>query len=281
MSQLITPLTPEEQCKLAVGLYSLMDGQVRSYNAHRGVPGTSVPTETARELMESMVYTLDTAGGYTPGADVKALLEKGQALLEAKHDRAKQLLRLAEASAPDFQTRYYGEALRLLDWYLQTYDHLHMAHRSPEGLDYPLLLRVPEWLRGIDWAHVFLNCLWTENEILCRFSPGSLEELLDAAPPDYWFPPQNQCEQVLWNAMAKVLLGKGPEPLLLEDGDAEALLRLLQNREREEVRALFTDALNLLNLPESAYPYAAGAIENLLPRLMAALPNGNLSPFFW
>lgn len=63
MSQLLmSPLTPEDQRKLALGLYSLMDGQVRSYNASRGASGTSVPTETARELMESMVYTLDAAG---------------------------------------------------------------------------------------------------------------------------------------------------------------------------------------------------------------------------
>lgn len=286
MSQLpISPLTPEDQRKLAIGLYSLMDGQVRSYNAHRGAAGTSVTTETARELMESMVYTLESAGGLAPGADIEALLTKGQAVLEEKRDRARHFLRLAEASAPEFQTRYYGEALRLLDRYLQTYDHLHMAHRSPEGLDYPLLLPVPEPLRGIDRALYDLGCLWTENEILHRFSPDALAELIDAAPPDYWFPPQNQCEQALWNAMGKALLGRRPEPLLLTAGEPNALLCLLQGKDRELLRALFSDALaqvcSALDLAEHTARYAAGAIDGLLPRLIAALPGGNVSPFFW
>lgn len=281
----LTPLTPEAQRKLAVQLYPLMDGQVRSYNAHRGAGGTSVTTETARELLESMVFTLEAAGGYTPDADVKALLAKGQTVLEPKLDRAKQLLRLAAASAPEFQTRYFGETLRLLDRYLQTYDHLHMAHRAPEGLDYPLLSPVPNQLRGIDWALYYLNCVWTENEILHSFSPDALAELIDASPPDYWLPPQNQCEQPLWNAMAKALLGHKPEQLLLISGEPDRLLHLLKGKDREQLRALFSDALarvcTALNLPENAARYATGSIDQLLPRLMAALPGGNLSPFFW
>ncbi len=278
MSQLPSiPLTPEDQRRLAVQLYARMEDQVKSYNARRGVVSTSVTTETAKELMDSMVYTLEAAGGYVPGLDVKVLLTKGQQVLEDKLARAKQILRLVEASAPIFQTRYYGDALRTLWRYLETYDHLHLAHKTPEGLDYPLLIPVPEQFRGIDRALCYLNCLWMENEILHRFSPEALAELTDAAPPDYWFPPQKQCEQVLWNAMARTVLGKVPEPLLLEDGEAEDLFYLLQNREREDLHALFTEALNRLALPTCA----VGAVDSLLPRLMAVLPHGNLSQLFW
>ena len=281
----VIPLTPEQQRRLSLELYARMDSQVKSYNASRGVPSTSVSTETARALMESMRYTLEAAGGYFPGADVSELLVRGQTLLEERLEQAKELLNLVEATGPSFQTRYYSETLRRLRRFLTRYDHLHLAHAVPGGLDYPLLIPVPEALLGIDYVLFYVNCLWSENQLLHPISPDALSELTDAAPPDYWAAPQNLCEQVLLNAMAATLLGRKHEPLILSGDEPERLSGILRGMDRDQLRRTFTEALarlcGELHIPPRPARYAGGVIDQLLPRLSAALPAGNLSTFFW
>lgn len=248
-------------------LYSLLAGQVRSYHRHYHMgENSSVPTEVAQELLESIRYTLDTVPG--------TRLEPGQQVLAEKLERAKRLHRLVEATAPEVRSQCHWETVRDLGQFLEGYDHLHFAHRIPEELYYPLLMPIPEEIRGVDYALAFLNCLWRENQILEAFPAGAVEELYACLPPDYWEAPQNLCEQPLWNGLANVLLGEPLDRLYLED--RERLTGIL--RSGPDLAEAMKRLCQILEIP--CVDYAMGAVAQLRPRLAVALPGGDLSALF-
>lgn len=274
MNQSLTPvLTPRQQAEL----HALLAGQVKSYHKHYHMgDNTSVPTEVARELLHSVWYTLDLGSGDS----LKERLASGQAVLESRLEEARRLHALVAASAPEYANQCHWETMASLDRYLRRYDHRHFAHRVPEELDYPLLVPVPEELQGLDQARYILNCLWLENQILCAFPEGAVSALYGSLPPDYWEAPQNLCEQPLINALGRLLLGKGPDSLLLSDWDREALPRLLGDDPAPRLLAAGDGLRAALDLAPAAADYARAVITGLLPRLRAALPHGDLSYIF-
>lgn len=173
MNQLpMEALTARDRERMAAQLYTLLGAQVKSYHKHYHMgDNSSIPVETARELTESIWYTVGMTG--TLRGELADLLSRGQELLDGKMEDAQALYRLVCATVPEGQSQCHWETLRALGRYLDTYDHLHFAHRGPEWLDYPLLAPMPDGLRGIDSALFYLNSLWMENQILAGF-PGWL-----------------------------------------------------------------------------------------------------------
>ena len=269
----ILPLTPEQQKRLSIELYGLLAEQVKRYHAHYHMgQNSSVPTEVAQELLASIHFTLGTAGGYRPGTPIDDQLKQGQAILEEESRKARQLLRLVRATAPEHQSQCRWEAMEGLGRYLDRYDHLHFAHRPPEEPDYPLLTPLPEELTGIYRVEAYLQCLWAENQILDALPDP--EELFRLAPPGYWDAPQNLCEQPLWNAMGKALLSCPPDPLAMTDGEREALPKVLSP---ERLEAALDHISREFHFTPALRSYAQGALDNLLPRLT---PTG-LGYLFW
>lgn len=269
-SSLSPVLTPRQQLQL----HELLADQVKSYHHfyHMG-ENSSVPTETAQELLRSVWYTLDLGSGDS----LAERLGAGQEVLASRVEKARQLHRLAEATCPDYQDRYRWETIAALGRYLQRYDHLHFAHRIPEDLDYPLLTPPPEGLTGIDYCCYYLNCLWLENQILYHFSGKAVAELFLHLPPDYWEAPQNLCEPVLTNALGRLLLDKSMDSLLV---DPEALLPLLERDAGEKLYAAMERLARLPGFSRGESEYARAVVPAVLPRLLAALPGGNLHYIF-
>lgn len=274
------PLTAQQQKRLSIELYALLGAQVKRYHAHYHMgENSSVPTEIARELMESIEFTLAAAGGYRPGTPLEEQLAQGQEVLEAALGEAKALHRLVAATAPEYDSQCRWEAVEALGKYLENYDLRHFAHRSPEEPDYPLLAPLPDGLTGIYRAKGYLHCLWLENQLLDTLPAGELWAL---APPGYWDAPQNLCEQPLWNAMGKVLAGAAPAPVPLSPEERQAIAVRL---EEGDARALLEGAMDAVCREFAISPalreYAQGAIDSLHPRLKAAVIHGNLGYLFW
>lgn len=254
-------------------LYARLGEQVKSYHRHYHMgDNTSVPTETARELLESMVYTLKL----TPGGT----LEAGQKLLEQRLALAKERHRLVRTTAPEWESQCRWETIAALGHYLERYDYLHFAHRGPEGLDYPLLVAVPEELQGLDRAVFYLNCLWYENQLLHAMDEaarGSWENRI----PDYWGIPLNLCEQPLIQLLGRQLLGLPLSESELSDADRRALAPLLREQTKERLQMQAAGLCKKLEISDpNAAAYACAAADSLYPRLTAALPTGDLSHIF-
>lgn len=257
----INPLSPEEQQRVMNQMYLLMGKQVQSYHKHRHMGNnSSVSVELAQELMESIEYTINLVGGVYAHQNIEEALVLGQEILENKLSKAKSMLELVNGTAPQWQTECRWEALRYLRHYLEQYDHLHLAHKGPEDLFYPILISPPEGIQGIDSCLFYLNIMWIENQIMAGVQDDALDQLWDRLPTDTL----NQCEHLLINGIGKALLRTGIDPLVFETEEYMQLIVVLMSATEERLRAAAKLLCQWLNLKdENAKMY----VETVIPQL--------------
>lgn len=272
------PTSPEEQQRLMGQLYLLLGKQVKSYHKQRHMgDNTSVSVELARELLESMEYTVSLVGS---PANAEDGLQLGQSLLEAKMHKAVSMLELVVATAPDWQTECRWEALCCLRQYLECYDYVHLAHRGPDMLFYPILTAVPEGLRGIDQCLFYLNILWLENQIMAGFDDAALVQCWSRLPVDTL----NQCEQVILSGVGKVILSNRCDSLIFTQRERETLQKILSLQKTDQFRQVLREAaLGLckhLALSDNAAAYLCAAAAGTLFRVEGAVRYDNLAAVF-
>ena len=258
----ITPLSPEEQQRIMGQIYHLLEKQVRSYHKHRHMGNnSSVPVELAQDLMKSIEYTIGLAGGVYAHANLEEALLLGQEILENKLSKAKSMLDLVIATAPQWQTECRWEALSYLRHYLEQYDHLHLAHKGPDDLFYPILISLPEGIQGIDSCLFYLNILWIENQIMAGVPDEVLEHFWNRLPAGTL----NQCEHLLINGMGKALIGEIPEQLTFTEKSRSKLLTLLKNATADNLAHSSEVLCQWLNLNAAD---AKKYVKAIIPRLM-------------
>ena len=267
----VRPLSPEAQQRLMGQLYLLMAKQVKSYHKrHHMGENSSVPVELARELMASVEYTVELAGGLEAW-DAETALKTGQGILEEKAGKARELLDLVYATAPAWQTECRWEALQCLRCYLAAFDSLHLAHRGPDDLFYPIPMAAPDGCRGINLASFYIQVLWLENQIMAAFSDEALEELWNRLPADAL----NQCEQVILNALGKAILSG--EGLAFAEAEWSRLRKVLSP---QTVSQASGQLCRQLDLSEAAAEYLRATATQSLPRIEAATRHNSLRTVF-
>lgn len=279
MNQLPTnPLTPEAQQKLMEQMYLLMGKQVQSYHKHRHMGNnSSVPVELAQELMASIEYTVNLVGGVYAHRNVAEALRLGQELLEEKCSKAKSMLGLVNATAPRWQTECRWDALGYLRYYLDSYDLLHLAHKGPNELFYPILISPPEGIQGIDSCIFYLNILWIENQIMTGIPDDVLEPFWNRLPDAAL----NQCEYLLINGVGKALLDAGMDSLVFEPEEHLRLLIALMNATEESIQTAAKRLCQWLALKdENAAMYVEAVVPQLCMWIGDNARNGNLENLF-
>lgn len=248
MSQLpVDPLSSVQQEKIMGQLYLLVGKQVQSYYNHRNRgEHSSVPSELAQELMESIEYTLTQAGSFQGDSHLDDTLKLGQEILEEKHRRAGSMLNLVMGTAPQVQTECRRDALCYLQYYLDQYDLLHLAHKGPDGLFYPILIAPPEGIRGVDMCLFYLNILWIENQIMAGVPDPALEAFFNKIPEEAL----NPCEYLLINGMGTALIASGLNPLHILPSEFGPLLHAMHEANMEKLTAAANLLCKWLNLKE-------------------------------
>ena len=274
----ITPLSPEEQQRLMSQMYLLMVKQVKSYHKHHHMgENSSVPVELAQELMESIAYTINLVGGVYAHQNIEEALVLGQEILENKLSKAKSMLELVNGTAPQWQTECRWEALRYLRHYLEQYDHLHLAHKGPEDLFYPILISPPEGIQGIDSCLFYLNIMWIENQIMAGVQDDALDQLWDRLP----IGTLNQCEQLLINAIGKTILGTGIESLVFEPEEHIQLIVNLITATEDTLKSAAKRLCRRLDLKnENACMYLEAVIPQLRMWIADNIRSSNVENLF-
>ena len=274
----INPLSPEEQQRVMNQMYLLMGKQVQSYHKHHHMGNnSSVSVELAQELMESIEYIIGLIGGVYAHRNIGEALVLGQEVLESKLSKAKSMLELVNGTAPQWQTECRWEALRYLRHYLEQYDHLHLAHKGPDDLFYPILISPPEGIRGIDSCIFYLNILWIENQIMEGVTEDALEQFWDRLPAATL----NQCEHVLINGIGKALLRTGIDPLVFETEEHMQLIVALMSATEERLRTAAKLLCEWLNLKdENARMYVESVVPQLTMWIGDNIRGGNLENIF-
>ena len=279
MSQLpINPLSPEEQQRVMNQIYLLMGKQVQSYHKHRHMGNnSSVPVELAQEMMESIEYTIGLVGGMYAHRNIGEALVLGQEILESRLSKAKSMLELVNGTAPQWQTECRWEALRYLRHYLEQYDYLHLAHKGPDDLFYPILISPPEGIKGIDSCFFYLNILWIENQIVAGVPDDTLEQFWDRLPAATL----NQCEHLLINGIGKALLNTGIDPLIFETEEHMQLIVTLMRATEERLMDAAKLLCHWLNLKdENAKMYVQSVIPQLTMWIGNNMWSGNVENIF-
>lgn len=279
MSQLpINPLSPEEQQKIMEQMYLLMAKQVKSYHKHHHMgDNSSVPVELAQELMESIEYTSNLVGGVYAHPNIDEALMLGQEILESRLSKAKSMLELVNGTAPQWQTECRWEALRYLRHYLEQYDHLHLAHKGPDDLFYPILISPPEGIRGIDNCLFYLNVLWIENQIMAGVPDDILDRFWDRLPTVTL----NQCEHLLINGIGKALLGAGLDPLIFAPEEQMQIVITMLTATEEKLRSATNLLCHWLDLEdENAKMYVQSVIPQLSMWIGDNIRSGNVENIF-
>ena len=140
---------------LSEKLLALLTRQTRLYTSGES---SSIPWETARERMASILYTLRLDGA-EPGergrqlaeANLEEELLRGQKRIRRKMQFARRLWQRLAASGAAGESRALGETLLGIGEFWRRYDWRFAAHEIPCNIDYPLALPVPENLQGADY----------------------------------------------------------------------------------------------------------------------------------
>ena len=274
----INPLSPEEQQRIMEQMYLLMGKQVQSYHKHRHMGNnSSVPVELAQEMMESIEYTIGLVGGVYAHRNIGEALLLGQEILENRLSKAKSMLELVNGTAPQWQSECRWEALHYLRHYLEQYDHLHLAHKGPDDLFYPILISPPEGIQGIDSCLFYLNILWIENQIMAGVPDDALEQFWDRLPAATL----NQCEHLLINGIGKALLRTGIDPLIFETEEHMQIIVAIMRATEEKLRDSAKLLCQWLNLKdENACRYVEAVVPQLTMWIGDNIRGGNLENIF-
>lgn len=251
----------EERQRVTQQLYALMESQVQSYQKHRHMgQSTSISLELAQELMESIGYTTQQVGGVYAFDSAHEALRMGQSVLVEKVKQAGDLLRRVKESAPRWQTECRWDALAELQGYLEGYDLLHLAHRRPDRLFYPILIAVPDAFQGIDQCLFYLRIMQIENRIMAAIPSLALETFWDRLPDAAL----NPCEHVLINGMGKALLDAGLNTLHFETDAYLCLTAALAGATEEKLQQAADRLCSWLGVEDAD---AAGYVKAILPQI--------------
>lgn len=250
---------------------------------------SSVPRETAGELFESILFSIDLAlasGAPSPeSGNLDALLEFSWDVIEARLNEAKRLLHRAESSVPLAAAEAQNGTLEEIKAFFRRYDFRFFAHQIPCSVDYPLCLPVSENLRGVEYIREYLHRLTVENDFCLRPDQNAVLSLALYHCRDDLSMPVNLYGLTAANAIACGLLGEPAYALNVSDAGRKLLLRKFQNTSPEETpRLLRSSSLTVcreLKIQDPAQrEYLADASAHLAPRVLAASEAGDLAGIF-
>lgn len=287
-SVLQRPLTPEERLAFQAKLWRLLAQQTARYTIG---DSTSVPAETAQELLDSLCFTLRVDEADTGRIrllvqeDLDQAYQQGVRLLEVKVQQARALWQAVCENLPEIPNTALRDTLRSIGTFWQRYDFRYFAHRIPCDIDYPLCCPVPEELQGVDYVGEYLRRLWLESCFLHRFAPPRVVRLLNRYCPDYRGLLINLFEPVAVNALGLMLLDADPRGLDITEQDRARLSALLEPLPRSGAEKLLLDASARLC---TVWPldgngerqYLARLAGSLYPRIAVALDAGTLDGVF-
>ena len=253
---------------------------------------TSLPAETAQQLLHSLLYTLGLTGRAQPispaaliSADLESVWAANVTVLQRQARSCSLLCRAAQDTRPVVPNAALTDTLHSLAGFARRYDPCFAAHELPADVDYQLALPVAETLEGSDYARAWLTHLLAENALLRRLDAERLHRMIAALGDPDGTQLMGLYLPAAANVTALTLLGRNPFDLLLYPEDIPLLRQRLapyspNERESLLLRAAETAAERLRLSSDEACAYLIRAVRTLFPALHAALDSGSPAGMF-
>lgn len=271
---------------LQISLLELLKKQTKLYTMG---DSTSVPKETAQELLRSICYTLQTAdSGFSDQpdvADLEALYLAGIRQIEKKIALGKKLWQAACLSAPLIDNLALRDTLHSIRNFWKQYHYAFFAHEIPCIIDYQLCHPVPESLLGVDYINEYLQHILIENELIGKFPVDLVIRLLQNHCPDYKNLLINLYEPVAGNVLGLALMQSDVRKLDITAQEREKIFLHLKGLPAHEItcklkKAAKTACAALQILHPSSVNYLTKMAEGLSCRIQAAFIGGSLRGVF-
>jgi hypothetical protein len=151
---------------------------------------TSVPVDTARRLLEGILYCLSLAERYADPTVVAPLPTEQKRRAGAEQARrlarrAKFLLKEATRMQPPVVNRAFRDTLSALPVFFRQYDPDFFAQEIPCSFDYPLCQPVPDSRAGVEYILDYLRRWLLESSFLRAFPADAMIELYERYYVDY------------------------------------------------------------------------------------------------
>ncbi len=181
-NSLATYLSAEEIGAVQLGVMQLLSEEILQYTNYQS---SSVRTETAQNILESMLYSitayLDTQSD--PAAvlrtqQLKELRRKGLNLLKQYVEECRVLLKEVKATRTPTELIAYNNTIDdAFDEFFKSYDPQFDAQNTAAMIDYPLL-KDDQSVTGIVYIKNYLTQLKSENVFCAGYSKNYIRSLL-------------------------------------------------------------------------------------------------------
>lgn len=272
MSELTAALQGDDLIRFASDLRRLLAIQTDLYTAG---DSTSLPSETAGELLESVSFVLrlrlrELGRPLQSGDDGEKLFREGLITLERLLKRCRSLYSRALFLKGEWATIALSSSLESIGRFFRIYDGRFMAHRLPCELDYRPCIPVSEDLAGAEYLERYLRHIVYECGFLRLFPQERCAGLLYAWQPGYRLMVTDIFEPVLANAMGRLILGTDPRGLALTAEDISTLERICSGRESAILSAAAETLIREMITDEGQAGYIREAALSILPRMASA-----------
>lgn len=240
-------LNEEQLSEMQAQLWALLVIRTRKYTMG---DSTSVPIETAEELLNSINYCLSlgrrtstetTALSLNTSIDLEEQFSGGLSVLSRQMKIAKLLTSQANSSMLEFENVYYEGALAQVASFFKVYDFRFFAHKNHVDFDYHLCHSVEE-KRGIERINLYLSNLKIENNFCECFSIDTAKALLNAYATDFFEQYVNIYELIANNALALVALKMDVFTLDVSPASGERLAKQLLALPKEQAAEMMVSA---------------------------------------
>ena len=282
-------LSEEQSAQIKQKIYQFLAKQIVLYTVG---DSSSVTTDTAKQLLTSVTFTLEQAlaaanetHGFLLDSEIEDVYNKGQKVIGEKIEEGRALLELMKQTSPSYANEYYWATYRGIKSFFAGYNPLFLAHQIPGEIDYPLCVPVSETQIGIEYINDYLKRIIFENHILSFFNSESVYKLLQKAYVDFASLPVNLCEQVLINAAGLALLGKDVFELSVSAENLSRIKEVVSSISGHKLKNAINNAaqtlcLSLGILEQSQIDYVTKPVISIIPRLKEAIIYGSVSKIF-
>lgn len=250
-------LTPAQLERIQAQLMSLLSEAITRYT--RG-ESSSVRTETAQGILQSLLYSIDICLREMPapeqamealqGGGLAQTHARGQEIALSYVEQARQLLREVRDTRLSVYLAAYSDTIDGgIDDFFEHYDVRFGVHDTTASIDYPLLSDDMSWT-GVVYIKRYLESLKLENMLCACYKPADIGALLKGCGLKYRMDgPEllvNACELILKNALCSVLVGRGADDLTIGRADIDLLESRLRRLEERRLPELLQRAMRVV-----------------------------------
>lgn len=252
---------------------------------------SSVTYETARMLMETVIYCINEAEAEYDSSivdekqpNLSLLYERGLDLVIEKTKEAKNLYdRIIDNFENYGCVNYSDTILKGMPAFFTCYDAKFHPQNHILTLDYPLIIDLPN-LCGIDLILAYLKGVLLEKHFLHCFDRFTIRNLLINIIPDYqtlYF--DNLSYPVLLNAVGRSIVKKPLKTLLLKYSDCDLIKAYFNGDDvyamEQKIKLLIQTIVSPLG-DDIAQIYFAKAAKDYAARIQMGIQYGTLDRIF-